>query len=150
MLSVDVGCGKHKIGDFGVDIDKNSNADLICDVQSLPFRDKVFKFVFCYHVLEHVLHPFNALSELKRVCDGKVIIKVPNKIREFEGCNPYHLYTWNKYTLRQLLSRVFDNFDIYCNVRFNRVRIPFVKRILVNVLDYIFLSEITAICVVSR
>jgi len=147
MLSLDVGCGKHKIGSFGVDINKDSHADLICDVQFLPFHDKVFRVAFCYHVLEHVLTPYNALLELKRVCNGKVIIKVPNKIRELEGCNPNHLYTWNRYTLKQLLSKVFDNVNIYCNVRFNRVRVPFVKRFLINALDHVFLTEITAICV---
>jgi SAM-dependent methyltransferase len=38
-----------------------------CDVQALPYRDKVFDFVFCTHVLEHVADPVAACREMERV-----------------------------------------------------------------------------------
>lgn len=45
-------------------------------LESLPFKDKAFDFVYCSHVLEHVLDPAAAVSELLRV--GKCgYIEVP-------------------------------------------------------------------------
>jgi len=38
-----------------------------CDIQFLPFKPKVFNFVYCSHVLEHVINPNLTISELKRV-----------------------------------------------------------------------------------
>ncbi len=37
------------------------------DVQQLPFADKVFDFVSCVHVLEHVDDPLRACLEIQRV-----------------------------------------------------------------------------------
>jgi hypothetical protein len=42
LLSLDVGCGRNKRGDTGIDYDPKSKADIICDIHSIPFRDNVF------------------------------------------------------------------------------------------------------------
>jgi ubiquinone/menaquinone biosynthesis C-methylase UbiE len=44
------------------------------DIRSLPYDDKVFDFVVCCSVLEHVESPLEAVKELRRVCGGKLII----------------------------------------------------------------------------
>jgi len=38
-----------------------------CSVESMPFADKEFDFVYCSHVLEHVESPEKACNELMRV-----------------------------------------------------------------------------------
>lgn len=38
-----------------------------CDVESMPFQDKEFDFVYCCHMLEHVDNPIRACAELMRV-----------------------------------------------------------------------------------
>lgn len=38
-----------------------------CNVETMPFKDKEFDFVYCSHVLEHVVSPENACCELMRI-----------------------------------------------------------------------------------
>jgi len=61
------------------------------DLEDMPFRDKAFDYVVCSHVLEHVTHPGQAISELQRVAE-RGYIEVP-----FEGAQklfdfPAHLW----------------------------------------------------------
>jgi len=49
---------------------------VLCDVQHLPFRDRVFRIVFAFNVLEHVDKQVEAESELKRVSDDEVWIRL--------------------------------------------------------------------------
>lgn len=79
MLTIDVGCGKRKMGDVNVDIDRNVHPDVVCDVNNLPFRDAIFDVVYCYHVLEHKgVNPEKAIKELLRISNGLVEIQVPH------------------------------------------------------------------------
>ena len=66
-LSLDVGCGKLKRGDIGIDLSKNSVADVICDAHLLPFRQENFSKVVSITVLEHSPNPLNFLKEQNRV-----------------------------------------------------------------------------------
>lgn len=54
--------------------------------EKLPFRDKVFDFVICSHVLEHTDDPVGFLSELQRVAKAGYI-ETPDGF--FERINPY-------------------------------------------------------------
>lgn len=49
-----------------------------CNVESLPFADKEFDFVYCSHVLEHVEHPDQACRKLIRVAK-RGYIETPTK-----------------------------------------------------------------------
>ena len=49
-----------------------------CDIESLPFKNKVFDFVVATEVIEHVPNPLEALKEVKRVCKNLIIVTVPN------------------------------------------------------------------------
>jgi SAM-dependent methyltransferase len=57
------------------------------DVQRMPFRDRVFDFVTCFHVLEHVPEPAKCLNELQRVAK-RGYLETPNEI--FDYVVPYH------------------------------------------------------------
>lgn len=61
------------------------------DVENLPFKDKVFDFVFCSHLLEHVENPDKAIKELTRVAK-KGYIEVPYGIMDFFEPFPPHLW----------------------------------------------------------
>jgi SAM-dependent methyltransferase len=39
----------------------------VCDIGSMPYKDKEFDFVYCSHVLEHVSDPAKACEEIMRV-----------------------------------------------------------------------------------
>lgn len=40
---------------------------VVCDIHHLPFKDGVFDYVYCSHVLEHVHDPVQATGEIIRV-----------------------------------------------------------------------------------
>lgn len=61
------------------------------DVENLPFKDKVFDFVFCSHLLEHVDKPEKAISEILRVAKAGYI-EVPNSVLEIFKPFPPHLW----------------------------------------------------------
>ena len=61
------------------------------DVEKLPFKDKVFDFVFCSHLLEHVESPDKAIAELTRVAK-KGYIEVPFAIIDLLKPFPPHLW----------------------------------------------------------
>ena len=54
-------------------------ADVLMDVQDIPFDDNTFDVVFCNHVLEHVTDDNKAISELYRILKpgGLGIFQVP-------------------------------------------------------------------------
>ncbi len=67
----------------------------ICaDVVSLPFPDKIFRFVISQHVLEHTNTPINALEELKRV-GRHGYVSTPSPLWEslFNRTTPLHKWT---------------------------------------------------------
>src|SRR3989344_6715828 len=59
-------------------LDKNK-LFIKADVENLPFKDKVFDFVYCSHLLEHVENPVKAINEITRVAK-KGYIEVPYAI----------------------------------------------------------------------
>ncbi len=69
---------------------------ILADVQYLPFKDKVFSFTNCSHVLEHTEQPYQALSEVKRVSKS-YYIECPNWVAEniIFGW-PFHKWVANK------------------------------------------------------
>lgn len=100
-LGLDVGCGwgwfihfaEEKVIDiYGFDINLKLlkealtfgvryNRLLISDGQYMPFRDNIFEFIFCWHVLEHIPNPQKTLREITRVLKAKgvFILGVPNE-----------------------------------------------------------------------
>ncbi len=53
---------------------------LVFSAEALPFRERLFDFVYCSEVLEHLEHPERALAEMARVAQGaRCIFTVPNE-----------------------------------------------------------------------
>lgn len=50
--------------------------------EPLPFPDESFDFVVCLETMEHLMNPYYALLEMRRVlkCGGRLICSVPNPI----------------------------------------------------------------------
>lgn len=115
-MILNAGCGKTKFGDIRIDVDKDHNPDIICDIHFLPFRSDLFEEVYLIDVLEHLKNPFNSLLELKRVLNGILYIQIPNIFyykrflrlikRGFDIPVNYrtsHLQIWDIVTLKQLM-----------------------------------------------
>jgi len=63
-----------------------------------------FDLVTCLHTLEHILHPYTALQQLKIVTRKYILLAVPNARYISHDERPTHLYSWNGDTLRNLLT----------------------------------------------
>ena len=109
---VDVGCGnkpfehifKNIDSYYGVDINKNSKADLICDVLDLKVNSNSADSVFCTQVLEHVNNPFKLVSEISRITKsgGTVILTAPH-ISRVHGA-PFDFFRFTRYGLEHLFK----------------------------------------------
>jgi len=116
-MILDVGCGTPSIyhqslkGKNIIHIDINKNAkhlDIQCSVYNLPFQNMCFSIVYASHIIEHLDNPTQAIQEMKRVSIKTVIIKVPNaSYYKWKSSSKEHIFSWNKYTLRNFLERHF-------------------------------------------
>jgi len=89
------------------DIDVNADVDLFCDAHDLPFFDSVFDAVITTAVLEHVLYPERAASEIHRVLKlgGILYSELPFMQQVHEGA-----YDFTRYTLSGH-RRLFNGFS---------------------------------------
>lgn len=82
MKILDIGCSKNKIkGAIGLDKDRESNADIVCDLETyLPLKSDSFELIYCKHLLEHLENPANIIKEIYRVGKhgARVIIELPH------------------------------------------------------------------------
>ena len=80
-LKVDIGCGREKKPGFvGLDIDVESDADVVASALSLPFKDNSLEEINCSHLVEHFT-PDDAqkfFNEIYRVLKlgGKAVMKI--------------------------------------------------------------------------
>lgn len=162
---LDVGCGGTPKGDVNCDlfIGKTPHVEAIvrkteyfvrCDAQHLPFRDKSFQIVHSSHLLEHLLQPYDALLEFKRVSTHIVYLRLPNSESRFSQ-HQFHFYAWDYNTFHHLLQTIFSTFQLYTGskeVFHGRLtnRFWILKRILTLVFRKVLPDELTAICSVKK
>jgi SAM-dependent methyltransferase len=83
--------------------------EFVADTRILP--DALAEVVLCHHTLEHVLHPPEALEEMRRLLKpaGRLLLYVPfereGRYEHFRPDEPnHHLYSWNVQTLGNLVQ----------------------------------------------
>jgi SAM-dependent methyltransferase len=81
---------------------RSSNLQVQGDGQSLPFGDQSFNTVISIDVLEHVQHPWQMFSEIKRVLvpGGRLILITPFFFWAHE--EPYDFFRVSRYGLLQM------------------------------------------------
>ncbi len=126
MKILDIGCGKNKIpGAIGVDINPETSADVIHDLNTFPypFVDNEFNEVHCDSILEHLDDFFDVMEEIHRITvpEGIIRIKVPYYTSFDAYTDPTHTHFFT--------SRSFDYFreeyaySYYTTIRFDLVDI---------------------------
>lgn len=55
----------------------------VADAEQLPFVDRAFDVVTCFHTVEHLLHPERAVAELRRIARRQLVIVVPRQVYFF-------------------------------------------------------------------
>lgn len=51
----------------------------MADIEALPFADRAFDVVTCFHTLEHTRRLAVAVAELKRICRRQIIVVIPRQ-----------------------------------------------------------------------
>lgn len=149
---LDAGCGIGEMTEripncVGIDINKycvdycKSKGLIVykADILNTPFKDKSFDTVICFHVLEHLKRPEDAIKEMYRTLklNGKLIIVVPTECGYRK--DKTHKTFLLKETLKELLIK--NNFKIKriyyypFSSKFFRERLP------MNVLRVIAIKE---------
>ncbi|MBI3766624.1 MAG: class I SAM-dependent methyltransferase [Ignavibacteriales bacterium] len=113
---LDLGCGNQPYAEFarqegnqyvGIDLSKDHMpAPNVCgDSLLLPFRDESFETVLSTQVIEHVVNPFQMMSEVSRVLKpgGYLILTAPQAWPLHEEPHDYFRYT--RYGLELLANR---------------------------------------------
>jgi SAM-dependent methyltransferase len=102
---LDVGCGirKHP-GAIGIDRNPASRADVICDLDRIPypFADGSFDRVVAIHVIEHVADVIRAMEEFHRLVrsGGTIRIETPHYTDFSSFCDPTHRHHLNSFSFR--------------------------------------------------
>jgi len=102
---LDVGCGRHKHGNIGIDYSKESDADIIADAHFLPFQESCFDKAVSFSVLEHSPNPLDFLREQHRVLKPNGQIEVTTDNAQF--------YLWSVMKLRGLRHESYHATDHY-------------------------------------
>lgn len=124
-MKLDIGCGKNKIeGAIGIDISKNSDVDLICDIEKgLPFKDSVFVEIYCNQILEHVNDLIKLMEEIHRVCrsHAKVFISTPYYASLDAFSNPDHKRFITEYTFDMFTEWHCDSYITDARFKINKI-----------------------------
>ena len=111
MVSLDVGCGKVKRGDVGMDVYPGPGVDVVWDMSHTPWplKSESFETVIASHVLEHIpwsLEPqyedalYRVLAEIHRVLKpgGKLLVTTPHQDSRYAWGVPTHRRMFNETT----------------------------------------------------
>ncbi len=127
MKILDVGCGINKYpGAVGVDNNPRSRADVLADLDHIPypFRDNSFDQLRAVHVIEHVADVVRSMEEFWRLVrpGGLVVIVTPHYTDFSSFCDPTHRWHLNSFSLRYF-GEDHGGFGYYSAVRFRERKV---------------------------
>jgi len=122
---LDIGCGTNKVpGAIGMDFNPRSVADVIHDLDDLPypFADDEFDEVIGRHVIEHVREPMAVMCELHRITRNGGVVKLvaPHWTNPDFATDLAHRNHLNSYSFRNLTEGAV--FHFYTEVRYLNIR----------------------------
>lgn len=135
VFTLDVGCGSRPMGDVNVDLLVEGDAPnivnirsisnfIVADARFLPFKNKTFTRVVCFHMMEHVKDDGLVYGEFNRVSNGEIEIRVPfgfwEDIINFiffwdlfkEWRKKHHMRSYSKKNLKEALNNIFTHKNI--------------------------------------
>jgi len=126
-VKLDIGCGKNKVdGAIGIDVNKNSDADVICDIEKgLPFKDSIFDGVYCNQIIEHVSDLIRFMEEIHRISKNhaKIFIDAPYYASFTAHQDPTHKTFITEYTFDYFIEN--SPYKYYTKTRFKILTISY-------------------------
>jgi len=109
--TLDIGCGNNKIKDaVGLDISKDSQADIIWDLNNYPYpiEENAFDKVFAKHIIEHVDDPIRFLQEIHRIVkpEGTCFLETPHFSCYVSYSEPQHKRYFSYFMIDEILKKV--------------------------------------------
>jgi len=104
---LDIGCGKNKIaGAIGIDLNPDSSADIIHDLNKFPYplKESEFDMIFCRNILEHLDDIPRVMDEIWRAAKGDAIVEI---VAPFPSSRWFYADPTHK---RAFVSKSFDFF----------------------------------------
>jgi len=131
MKILDIGCGEKKFKSqnkkdkvIGIDLIKTSAADIVWNLEKLPwpFKDSEFDMVLGTHIIEHLADTVKTMEELWRILKkgGKLKIVVPYHSSPGANTDPTHKINFAYRSLDYFLDLEY-NFDFYTSKKFKLV-----------------------------
>ncbi|HYK17869.1 MAG TPA: methyltransferase domain-containing protein [Bryobacteraceae bacterium] len=125
--TLDVGCGIKKFpGAIGIDRNPRTRADVICDLDRVPypFRDNSFANLRAIHVIEHVSDVVRAMEEFYRIVipGGRILLVTPHYTDFSSFCDPTHRWHLNTFSFRYF-GEDHGGFGYYSQARFRETRV---------------------------
>lgn len=122
---LDLGCGSKKFpGSVGLDISSDTDADIVHDLDVLPWpiEDERFDQVLMMDVLEHVAEPIAVMNEVNRICrpGARIHIRTPHFSSLLAYSDPTHKHYFSADAIRTLAE---PRFSHYTPVRMRVVHI---------------------------
>ena len=131
--SLDVGCDCKAFGEINLDRHRGVPLDVLADLNyPLPFKNKAFRKVFCYHVLEHLNRPEKVIDELIRV-SRVVEIKVPYKTGSLAKSDRNHKHFFNSKWFKDYAENRGLHYGGYVSFDFSRFSIKHFLPLEINV-----------------
>jgi predicted SAM-dependent methyltransferase len=92
---LDLGCGnRKKEGAIGVDINPDTNADVVHDLNTFPypFDDSMFEEIYADNVIEHLDSVLKVMEEIHRISkpSARIVIKIPYFRSRYAFIDPTH------------------------------------------------------------
>ncbi|OQB12415.1 MAG: hypothetical protein BWY16_00471 [Candidatus Omnitrophica bacterium ADurb.Bin205] len=135
MQILDLGCGNNKLdGSIGVDISRESKADVICDLNyyPFPFKDSSFDALVSKQVFEHLDDVEKLMLEIHRITKdkAKISVYVPHFSCFYSYADPSHKRAFSIFS--------FDKISQRCGFRIVSRKITFHRAIRRYMLGRIF------------
>ena len=117
---LDVGCGSKKhAGAVGIDLSPDTDADLVHDLNDLPWPldDAVFDQILMQDVIEHLHDAYGVFAELHRVArpGARVQLRTPHFSSVLAYSDPTHVHFFSAAAIRGLAE---PGFAHYTDARF--------------------------------
>ena len=98
-MILDVGCGSKKVpGAIGIDVNPNSSADQIHDLNVIPYpyANDTFDAIVCDNCLEHLENVVAVMEELHRIAKPSASVKiiVPFYASRYAHTDPTHRHSF--------------------------------------------------------
>lgn len=127
MRILDVGCGVNKYpGSIGIDINRSTAADVICDLDRFPypFCGAAFDQIRVIHVIEHLSDVIRAMEEFHRLVrpGGRVRIETPHYTDFSSFCDPTHKHHLNSFSFRYFGAND-AGFGYYTTAKFREISV---------------------------